>query len=319
MPRPIQKRNIYFFSLLESTIMELRQLEYFVAVAEEASFTRAAARAHVAQPGVSAQIRQLERELGEALFDRSGRTVRLTEVGAAVLPYARAALGAVAGARHAVDELTGLVRGHVAVGMVTNCSSVDLIDLLAELHQDHPGVEIALSEANSDQLLEALQTGQLDMAIAGLAVAPPPGIETQVIVDEALVAAVRHGDPLAATTAIPLDALRERALISLPRGTGLRSALDDACAVAGIRPRIAFEASDLRIIAQLAIRGLGVAMLPESVAGAHTNELCAVAITDPVPRGRLELAWRADGPTSPAARALVSHARGKLGAPAGNG
>src|SRR5215211_2069694 len=102
--------------------MELRHFEYFVAVAEESSFTRAAARVHVAQPGVSAQIRQLERELVQELFDRSGRTVRLTEVGEAVLPYARAALEAVDGARCAVEDLTGLLRGQVAVGMVTACS-----------------------------------------------------------------------------------------------------------------------------------------------------------------------------------------------------
>ena len=100
--------------------MELRQLEYFVAVAEEANFTRAAGRLHVAQPGVSAQIRRLERELGEELLDRSERAVRVTDVGAAVLGYARAALAAVDGARRAVDELTGLVRGHVAVGTVTS-------------------------------------------------------------------------------------------------------------------------------------------------------------------------------------------------------
>src|SRR4030081_153595 len=97
--------------------MELHQLEYFIAVVEEANFTRAAAKLQVAQPGVSAQIRRLERDLGQELLDRSGRSVRLTEVGAAVLPYARAALSAVAGARLAVDELAGLVRGRVAGGM----------------------------------------------------------------------------------------------------------------------------------------------------------------------------------------------------------
>src|SRR6185503_5280934 len=99
---------------LESPVMELRQLEYFVAVAEEASFTRGAARVHVAQPGVSAQIRRLEQELGEMLLDRSGRTVTLTEVGEALLPHARAALSSVDGARLAVDELAGLTRGRVA-------------------------------------------------------------------------------------------------------------------------------------------------------------------------------------------------------------
>src|ERR1044072_2202769 len=92
--------------------MELRQLEYFVAVAEEGSFTRAAEKVHVAQPGASAQIRRLERELGAALLERTSRSVRLTDVGAAVLPYARAALAAVDGARLAVGERTGLLRAH---------------------------------------------------------------------------------------------------------------------------------------------------------------------------------------------------------------
>src|SRR3984957_8754791 len=98
--------------------MELRQFEYFVAVAKEANFTRAAERVDISQSGISAQVRQLERELGQALLDRSGRTVRLTEVGAAVLPYAQAALEAATNARLIVDQLAGLVRGRVSVGMV---------------------------------------------------------------------------------------------------------------------------------------------------------------------------------------------------------
>ena len=113
--------------------MELHQLEYFVAVAEEASFTRAASRVHVAQPGVSAQVRRLESELGQQLLDRSGRSVRLTEVGSAVLPFARAALDAVTNARLAVDDLAGLVRGQVTVGMVSGCRALPVLarELLA--------------------------------------------------------------------------------------------------------------------------------------------------------------------------------------------
>src|SRR5690606_35795735 len=120
-------------------LMELRQFEYFVAVAEERSFTRAAARVRVAQPGVSAQIRRLERELGEPLFDRSGRSVRLTEAGSTVLPYARAALAAVAEAREAVSELTGLLRGRVVVGTLTAFPTheLDVPGLLAEFHTAH--------------------------------------------------------------------------------------------------------------------------------------------------------------------------------------
>ena len=289
--------------------MELRQLEYFVAVADEASFTRAAEKLHVAQPGVSAQIRQLEQELGQVLFDRSGRTVRVTEVGAAVLGYARDALGAASGARLAVDEFTGLVRGRVAVGMVTACSSFDLADLLAAFHRDYPAVEIALSEANTDELVAQLQAGRLDLAYVGLGEATPAGLEVQDLADEALVAAVSKDDALAAFKTLPLEKIGERALMSLPQGTGIRSVFDDACARAGFQPHIALEASNLGILARLASRGLGVAILPESVAAANADGLHAIEITHPRMRGRVSLAWRTEGPIGPAARALIRRAR----------
>ena len=205
--------------------MELRQLEYFVTVAEEANFTRAAARLHVAQPGVSAQVRRLERELGEELFDRSGRRVRLTEVGAAVLPYARAALSSVSGARATVAEFTGLVRGHVTVGMVTSMSThaLDLPGLLSDFHRRHPEVEITLSEAGSGVLLDRLQAGRIDGVFAGLAGDPPPGVDIQVITDEPLVAIVARDDPMAARDTITLEELAGHALIGLSPGTGIRA------------------------------------------------------------------------------------------------
>jgi DNA-binding transcriptional LysR family regulator len=289
--------------------MELRQLEYFVTVAEEANFTRAAARLRVAQPGVSAQIRRLERELGEELLDRSGRAVRLTEVGAAVLPYARMALGAVSGARLAVAEFTGLVRGHVTVGTVGSISSdeVDLPGLLAGFHRRHPAVEITLSEDGSDRLVEALRAGRVDVAFVGLAAAPPPGIEAQVVVDEPLVAVAGPDDPLAAATVVTLAELAGRALIGLPRGAGVRACVEDAFAAEGLRPHFAFEAGDPRTLAQLAGRGLGVAILPESVVRGR-GALHAIPLR-PRLRGRVAFAWRAQGPISPAARRLIAHVR----------
>lgn len=280
--------------------MELRQLEYFVAVTEEANFTRAAARLHVAQPGVSAQIRQLEAELGQALLDRSERTVRLTAAGSAAMPHARAALAAVANTRLVIDELAGLIRGHVAVGMVTTVS-FDLPRLLDEFHRDHPAVDITLSEGNSDDLGEGLRAGSLDVAMIGSTTSRPSGITTQVIADQPLVAAVARDDPLSERASITVGALADRSLISLPPGTGLRSRFDQACATAGVRPLVAFEASDPHMLAQLAARGLGVAILPKSVTDARPDQLHALAITRPSIRGRIELAWRSQGPTSPAA------------------
>jgi DNA-binding transcriptional LysR family regulator len=292
--------------------MELRQLEYFVTVADEGNFTRAAERLHVAQPGVSAQIRRLEREFGEELLDRSGRTVRPTAAGEAALPYARAALAAVAGARLAVEELTGLVRGHVAVGTVTS-HTVDLPALLAALHDDHPGVEITLTEANSDELVDAVRGGRLDAAIISVGPAAPSDLELHPVADDAIAAAVSHRHALAKRRTLPLASLQDMPLISLPRGTGIRSRLDEACAAAGFAPRITLEAGAPGMLAQLAARGLGVAILPAGYANA-AEPLHPIRITHPELRGWLAFAWRAEGPLSPAARALIERVKRMLAA-----
>jgi DNA-binding transcriptional LysR family regulator len=160
--------------------------------------------------------------------------------------------------------------------------------------------------------VDELQRGRLDLALVGLAGDPPDGIASQVLIDEALVAAVNRDDPLAGTFKVTLAGLRERALVCLPRGTGVRAALEDACAGVGVQPRIAFEASDPNVVTQLAARGLGVAILPESVATAHAATLDTVLIAEPTPRSRIELAWRSDGPIGPAARALIALAREML-------
>lgn len=286
--------------------MELRQLEYLVAVVEEGSFTRAAHREHVAQPAVSAQIRRLERSVGQPLLDRSGREVRLTQAGAAMLPYALAALAAVRDAQSAVDEVSDLVRGSVAIGTVT-LHPVDIARLMSEFHDDHPAVEITLSAANSDVLLAKLADGRLDVAIVSIAVDEnPPGLDVEVVTDEAIEAAVAPGHPLAHRKNLPLPELCEYPLISLPVGTGLRSRLDAACAAAGLSPQVAFEASSPLELAELARHGLGVAILPTSMAR-HRDGLRALRLI-PELRGRLVWAWRRDM-TSPAARRFAEYAR----------
>ena len=287
--------------------MELRQLEYFVAVTEEANFTRAAERVRVAQPAVSAQIARLEREVGQSLLDRSRREVTLTSAGAAVLPYARAALKAVADARTAVDELTQLVRGSVTIGTVT-AHNVDMAGLLAAFNRAHPAVEITLGTDDSESLIDGVRSGRLDLAIASVGSDEvPDGLAVDVTTDEAIDAVVAKGDPWSRRRSLPVAALAERPLIALPAGTGIRRRLDDACAAAGVRVRIAFEASTPMELADLAEHGLGVAIVPRSVSRSHGG-VQAIALT-PELRGRLVLAWRATGPVSPAARALVELAR----------
>lgn len=288
--------------------MELRQLEYLVAVVDDGGFTRAAQRLHVAQPGVSAQIRRLEAELGHELLDRSGRQVRPTAVGEAVLPYARAALEAVGGVRLAVDEVSGLLRGRVAVGTVTSYGALAVPELLAEFHTRHPQVDITLGEDTSDRLLAAVRDGRLDLVIAATADAVPDGVGTLTLVDSELAAAVSPADPLAARDVITIATLLSRELVCLPRGTGIRAALDAACG--GAAP-VAYEAGDPRVVADLAEQGLGVAVLPTGLVQARPG-LRTLRLARPTPRARLLLAWRTDGPVSPAARALVALARERL-------
>jgi DNA-binding transcriptional LysR family regulator len=168
-----------------------------------------------------------------------------------------------------------------------------------------------LSEANSDELLDELRAGTLDLAWVGLAGQAPAGIETQCVVDEPLVAAVGHGDPLATRSVIRLVDLRDRPVISLPRGTGLRACLDEACAIAGFTPAIAFEANAPGMLAQLAGQGLGTAILPASVAATTLpDQVHALTVRAPALRSRIEIAWRAQGHISTAAAALIRHARG---------
>ena len=290
--------------------MELRQLEYFVAVVEEANFTRAAARVHVAQPGVSAQVRRLERgarpgSAGPLGPDRSAHRGRRRRA-----PLRQGRTRGRGRARLAVDELAGLMRGHVTIGTLTSMPSyeVDLPGLIAGFHAEHPAVEISLTAANTDDLIDGLHTGRLDMAFISIGTTTPPGIGIHVVTSQPFVAAVSHDDALAGRSTITLKGLAGRALISLPRGTGLRASVEEAFAAAGLRPLVAFEAGDPRVVAQLAARGLGVAIVPRSITDARREELHAIAIT-PTLRGQVAFAWRSEGPASPAARALIARVR----------
>ena len=287
--------------------MELRQLEYFIAVAEGANFTRAAERVHISQSGVSAQIRQLEHDLGATLIDRSGRTASLTAAGAAALEHARAALAAAGAVRQAVDDVNGMIRGRLVVGMVTACTVTPLFDALAAFHLAHPGVEITLIEDNSDRLIERVRTGAADLALIGASGAPPQGLAALPIVSERLVAALPPGHPLAGRPQATLADLSAYPIVCMPKGTGVRTVFDQACAAKGIRPDIALQASAPGAVADLAIRGLGIAILSESMAASHHGRLKALAIDDIETPAVLALIWTTA--QSPALRNLLLHSR----------
>ncbi|MGW4633082.1 LysR family transcriptional regulator [Nocardia sp. NPDC004415] len=294
--------------------MELRQLRYFVTVVDEGGFTRAAERLHLTQPGLSAQIRQLERELGQRLLDRGARTVTPTEVGLAVLDHARAALAATDRITATVQEFTGLLRGHVRLGVISGAATeeFDIARVLADFHEDHPRVGISLTEDTAENMLDALDRDDLDIALVGLTGAPPrSGIEVDVILETPLVAAVARDAPGPAAT-ITLAELADRQLSCLPRGTGLRGVFERTCAAAGFTPNVAFEAAAPPLLLRLAASGLGTAVVP-ALGDAVPADIRVLTIVEPRITGRLALAWRADRSGRPAANVLLGQLRIALG------
>jgi DNA-binding transcriptional LysR family regulator len=290
--------------------MDLRQLSYFVAVAKEGQFTRAAARVSVAQPAVSAQIRRLERELGEPLFHRDQRAVTLTAAGEALLPHASAALAAAERGREEIASLRGVLHGRLRVGVA---GPVDhrFAETLGDFHRAHPRVEIAFTQQHNEPLLEAVANGDVDAAIVGLGVQPLPArIRARVVATEPLVLAVSRGDSLSSRRTVTLTKLRERPMVTLERGSGLRTVLENACRDAGFAPRIVADAGELGSLAELAAEGIGVAVLPRSAAEAA--DLAVLKITRPRLQRLTALAWN-EAVTSPAGRAFLALANRRFG------
>ena len=200
--------------------MELRQLEYFAAVARHRHFTRAAESLYVTQPALSQQIRRLEAELGLALLRRTSRGVELTAAGADLLVHAEAVLAEVAAARADIDRHTGLTRGVVRVA-ATAADAPRLPEALAAFHGEHPGIQIGLRQGSAAEVIALVQAGTVDVAVLALEVEEPTGVNVQTLADESLRVAVALDDELAGTT-IALDALRGRAFILAEPGTALR-------------------------------------------------------------------------------------------------
>jgi DNA-binding transcriptional LysR family regulator len=288
--------------------MDLRQLRSFVTVADERQFTRAADRLLIAQPAVSTQIRRLERELGEPLFHRDRRETTLTAAGEALLPHARAALAAADRGRETIASLRGVLHGRLHVG-VAGPIDERLGRALGTFRRAHPAVEIRLSTHQNAALIDALARGEIDAGIVGLGAQPlPTTVSSLLLYAEPLVLATAPDHPLGGDT---IDALRDRPVVTLVRGSGLRTVLEQACEAAGFSPHIVAEAAELTSLVRLVAAGLGVALAPRS---ATTGQpIAAVDLTQPRLERRTALAWNTTG-QSPAGRAFVALAGTEFGA-----
>jgi DNA-binding transcriptional LysR family regulator len=288
--------------------MELRQLATFVAVAEEGSFTRASDRLHVVQSAVSAGVRNLERELGAPLFDRSTHKVQLTDAGRALLPEARATLAAATAARDAVDAVRGGVRGTVVLGTMQaqGMRAIDLPRLLADFRQDHPHVDVHIRHAagGSGEMATQVREGRLDLAFVSVATGELPGLELTPLAREPIVVVAPATHPLAKRRTVALAALADEALVDFPEGWGIRAANDRAFAAAGVTRSITYEVNDTASLIDFVRPGLALSMLPESLVD-DTAGLALIPIRGRAPEFLTAIATPSNRRLTAAAGALL--------------
>ncbi|MEU0811856.1 LysR family transcriptional regulator [Streptomyces sp. NPDC005970] len=283
--------------------MELQQMRYVVAVAETNSFTRAAERCLVVQSALSHQIARLERELGARLFERTSRRVRLTPAGEAFLPAARQCLGAAERAAAEVAAAVGEVRGRLAVGLIPTVTAADIPEALRDFRGRYPQVRVNLRVGASDDLVEQVRQGSIDVAFLGLpTTARPQGVAAHELARGRLIAVVAPDHPLAAEPAVDLRRLSSEVFVDLPAGTAGRAQTDQAFSAAGLVRDVAFEVTAADYIARLVGPGLAVAMLPAAYAP-QLSGVTTIEVTDAPDRVEYVI-WSHSGRT-PAATAFL--------------
>ena len=275
--------------------MELRHLRYFVAVAEELSFTRAAARLRVAQPALSVQIRQLEAELGVELFDRSRRTISITEAGALMLAESRRLLGLLDNAVELVRRTGRGVTGRLAIGFVPSASNAALPPLLRRFGETHPDVAVHLREMAPGDLIRRLHEGDLDVCFIYLPFADP-SVDQAVVTREAFVVALPAKHRLAAECVVDVRELAsEPFVIPAEHGMpGLNAQVLDICREAGFTPRAVHDDIWLvQTMVGLVAAGVGVALVPASAQALTPEGVVYRRLLEPVVH-EVELAavWR---------------------------
>ncbi len=287
--------------------MELRQLRYLVALADECHFTRAAAREHIAQPALSQQIRRLEAEVGLALVERTTRKVALTGAGELLVARARHILSELEAAEAELQTLAGVQGGRLSVGALHTMGPVDLSLLLASFHRNHPAVELTVREQSSEELAEMLREDVIDLAFLSITERiQRRGLELQPLVDEELVVVLAPQHPLAGRDVVRLGELADEPFITFRIGSRLRELLDSGAVAAGFQARIALESNESRRIRSLVSRGLGVAILPRSDAAGPGSLVAVCDLVEPSLTRDITLASRAERRPSPAAEAFAA-------------
>jgi DNA-binding transcriptional LysR family regulator len=285
--------------------MELRNLEHFIAVADEHSFTRAAARVHLVQSALSVSIRSLERELGERLFDRTTHHVQLTDAGEALLVEARRTLAAADAARDAVAAVSGGLRGQVRIGIMHSLSLIDLAGLMTSYHRQWPDVKLIPVSAigGSASLVRSVLAGQVDVAFAALPNDYPAELSVHLLAVEDLVLACPPDSTLPRRRAVSVAELAGQPFIEFPPGWGTRRSSDQLFHDAGVHREIAVEVDDIPNAVELVIAGFGYTFLAPSMITKPGR--LTVRRVRPSPQFTVSLITAADWPASAATKAFV--------------
>jgi LysR family transcriptional activator of glutamate synthase operon len=290
--------------------MDLRQLRYLVALAEELNFTRAAANEHIAQPALSQQIRRLEDELGLALVERTTRHVSLTEAGQLLVVRARRILAELDAADAELAAVRGVDIGHVTIGAMHTMGPVDLSVALATFHERHPHVGLTVREAASEEMAEMLRIDEVDLAFLSVTErVESHGLGLHQLLSEELVVLLPPDHELSGREQVRMAELAEAPFISFRAGARLRELLFAAGRDAGFEPRVELESNDSQQVRRLVSRGQGVAILPRSDAVGPGAEVVVATLVEPALRRDITLAWREGRRHPPAATAFLELAR----------
>ena len=289
-------------------MLDLRHLRVLVAVVDHGGFTSAAEALHIAQPAVSQQVKALESSLGMELIDRA--TKRPTAAGEILITHARSAMRELETAALEVSELDGLKRGTVRIGAIHWLEPLDLPALLGAFTEKYPGITIELREQNASDMFTLLESGDMDLVFSNISPVHGiiPGLSQRVLFTEDLVVVAALDDPLGARSRCTLADLGDRRLIAFRRGSAFFDTVDLSLRAHGVTPHFVMETSDLAMVRSLASRGLGVGLLPRSLARSHGPPVTVVELDPEPPTRTVGLTWSARGGRSPAATAFLEFA-----------
>jgi len=271
--------------------MELHQLRYFVAVADEGNFSRAAAKVRVAQPSLSQQIRKLEAEIGQPLFDRLPRSVVITEAGRCLLEYARQILASIGDARRCVDELKGKIAGDVAVGAIPTIAPYVLPELVVTFQEHYPDVTLHIVEDVTAGITRRVEAGELDIALASTC-RPSPTLRRESIGNEPLLLLVPEGHALAKKTLAEFDDLKSQRFLLLHEMHCLSQQVHHLLESRRLHPEVALAGSQLSTIANMVAAGIGLSIVPQMMVKHHATPGCvSLPFAPPVPERELNLLY----------------------------